>query len=56
MLTCSPDSFGADTAFEAKILVLGVAGMMLIAGLIATAWPARQGMRIQPMEALRAGE
>lgn len=44
----------AATASEAGILVLGVTGMMLVAGLTATAWPARRGIRIQPIEALQA--
>jgi putative ABC transport system permease protein len=42
-----------DVAAESPLPVIVVTAVMLIAGLIATAWPARRGMRIQPMEALR---
>ena len=45
-----------DTASESTLPVLVVTGVMLMAGLIATALPARRGLRIQPMEALRAEE
>jgi ABC-type lipoprotein release transport system permease subunit len=45
-----------DTASESTLPVLVVTALMLMAGLIATAWPAWRGMRIQPMEALRAEE
>jgi ABC-type lipoprotein release transport system permease subunit len=44
-----------DTASESTLPVL-VTAVMLMAGLITTALPARRGMRIQPMEALRAEE
>jgi putative ABC transport system permease protein len=45
-----------DVASESALPVIVITAVMLIAGLLATAWPARRGMRIQPMEALRAEE
>ena len=35
-------------------LVLTVAGVMLTVGLLATLGPARQGLRVQPSDALKA--
>jgi putative ABC transport system permease protein len=48
--------FDEQPGAEAPALLAGVVGVMLLAGLVATAFPARRGMQIQPMEALRAEE
>ena len=45
-----------DVASESTLPVLVVTAVMLMAGLIATALPARRGMRIPPIEALRADD
>jgi putative ABC transport system permease protein len=45
-----------DVASESTLPVLVVTAVMLMAGLIATALPARRGMRIPPTEALRADD
>jgi putative ABC transport system permease protein len=44
------------TGPEAATLLGGVVGLMLMAGLVATARPARRGVRIQPMDALRGDD
>ncbi|MQA89912.1 MAG: FtsX-like permease family protein [Gemmatimonas sp.] len=41
------------TGRQAAVLLVGVAVLMLTVGLLAAAGPARRGLRIQPMEALR---
>ena len=45
---------GGFTPQRAAVLLLVVALLMLAVGLLAALGPARQGLRIQPMEALRA--
>jgi hypothetical protein len=39
---------------KAAVLLTAVAALMLGAGLLAALGPARRGLRVQPMEALRA--
>ena len=46
---------GGATAARAAVLLLTVALLMLAVGLLAALGPARRGLRIQPMEALREG-
>jgi ABC-type antimicrobial peptide transport system permease subunit len=53
-LRCHPDiGSGLATSGEAAILLGLVAALMLSAGLMATVDPARRGLRIHPMEALK---
>ena len=44
---------GGTTAGRSVVLLLIVAALMMTVGLLAAVGPARQGLRIQPMEALR---
>ena len=44
---------GEMLAREGMVLIPGVAGLMLVVGLLATIVPARRGLAVQPTEALR---
>jgi hypothetical protein len=46
---------GLTTAGEGAVFLSGVVALMLTAGLLAAAGPARLGLATQPMEALREG-
>jgi predicted permease len=47
-------SQGETTGGQARIVLPAVAAIILVVGLLATWGPARRGLRIQPMEALKA--
>jgi len=47
-------SQGETTGGQARVVLPAVAAIILVVGLLATWGPARRGLRIQPMEALKA--
>jgi ABC-type antimicrobial peptide transport system permease subunit len=47
-------SQGETTGGQARVVLPAVIAIILVVGLLATLGPARRGLRIQPMEALKA--